>query len=263
MTRIVRVLWIVLAALSATALVAGFTARASLADEPVKLGIGDWPPYFAQDLKHSGSFAYIVSEAFKAGGHQVRFSFVPWKRALSMAEGGELDGSPGWKTTDERRKTFLFSDAVITSTSVIFHLKRTTFTWQKLDDLVSHRIGVTAGYSYGPDFDGAVAQKRLTTDPAKDDLTALKMLLSGRTDLLVMNRDVGLDILHRQLTAEEAAEVTYETRPIDEQPSFLAIARSCPRAEQLIADFNRGLATVKQQGLLDQVKHDMESGLFY
>jgi polar amino acid transport system substrate-binding protein len=237
--------------------------RDSLADEPVRLGIGDWPPYFAEDLKHNGSFAYIVSEAFKAAGHEVRFSFVPWKRALAIADSGELDGSPGWKATDDRRKTFLFSDPVIVSTSVIFHLKRMAFAWRSLDDLASRRIGVTAGYSYGPDFDAAVAQKRLAVDPAKDDLTALKMLLAGRTDLVVMNRDVGLDIVRRQLPASEAAEITYEARPIDEQPSFLAIARSCPRAAQLLADFNRGLAIVKQQGLLEQVKLDMERGLFY
>jgi len=237
--------------------------RKVFAAEIVRLGIGDWPPYFGQDLKHGGYFAYIVSVAFTATGYQVAYSFLPWKRALAEAQDGLLDGSPGWKATDERHVHFLFSDAVITSTSVFFHLKETPFHWSKMDDLAGKRIGVTAGYSYGADFDAAVADKSLTVDTAKDDVTALKMLLMRRVDLVVMNRDVGLDILHRQLDPASAALIDYDRTPVDSQPSYLAIARSSLRAATLIADFNRGLAKLRDQGVLEQVQRDLAAGLFY
>lgn len=237
--------------------------RPAGAAEAVRLGIGDWPPYFGQDLKHGGCFAYIVSEAFAAVGYRVDYIFLPWKRALAEAQDGTLDGSPGWKATDERRAQFLFSDAVITSTSVFFHLKETPFSWSKIEDLEGKRIGVTAGYSYGPDFDAALAAKKLTVDAAKDDITALKMLLGKRTDLVVMNRDVGLDILHRSLDPAAAALIDYDRKPVDSQPSYLAIAKSNPRGATLIADFNRGLAKLRDQGVLDQVERDLEAGLFY
>ncbi|HWT99676.1 MAG TPA: transporter substrate-binding domain-containing protein [Terriglobales bacterium] len=258
---------IFLRAMTAVALAlpwAGFVARhKASAAEIVKLGIGDWPPYFGQDLKHGGCFAYIVSQAFAAAGYQVAYSYLPWKRALAEAEAGTLDGSPGWKATDERRAHFLFSDAVITSTSVFFYRKETPFSWSTLADLAGKRIGVTAGYSYGADFDAAVADKRLTVDTAKDDATALKMLVMRRVDLVVMNRDVGLDILHRRLYPESAALVGYDRKPIDSQPSYLAIAKSSPRANTLIADFNRGLAKLRSDGVLEQVQRDLEAGLFY
>lgn len=233
------------------------------AEEVVKLGIGEWPPYFAQDLKHNGIFAYIVSEAFAAVGYRVEYAYLPWKRALADAQGGVLDGSPGWKATDERRASFLFSDPVITSTSVLFHLKSTPFTWSAIGDLKGRRIGVTAGYSYGPEFDAAAADKRLTVETARDDAIAFKMLLARRTDIAVMNREVGLDILSRGLSPADAARITFDPKPIDEQPSFLAISKASPRATQLIADFNRGLAMIRERGLLDQAKRDLAAGLFY
>jgi polar amino acid transport system substrate-binding protein len=237
--------------------------RPARAAETLRLGIGEWPPYFGQDLKHDGCFAYIVSEAFAAAGYRVEYTFMPWKRALAEVEAGTLDGSPGWKATGERRAQFLFSDPVMTSTSVFFHLKDTPFAWAKIDDLVGRKIGVTAGYSYGADFDAAATAGTLTVDTARDDVTALKMLLSRRLDLVVMNRDVGLDILHRMLDPAAAAMIDYDRRPIDSEPSYLAVARSNPRAATLIADFNRGLATLRAQGVLDQVQHDLEAGLFY
>ncbi|HTI44822.1 MAG TPA: transporter substrate-binding domain-containing protein [Candidatus Nitrosotalea sp.] len=239
------------------------TWRKTSAAETVKLGIGDWPPYFGQDLKHGGCFAYIVSQAFAAAGYQVAYSVMPWKRALAEAEEGSLDGSPGWKATDERRAHFLFSDAVITSTSVFFYRKEAPFSWMTMADLAGKRIGVTAGYSYGVVFDAAVADKQLTVDAAKDDATALKMLVMRRVDLVVMNRDVGLDILHRRLDPDVAALIDYDRKPIDSQPSYLAIAKSSPRADTLIADFNRGLAKLRSDGALEQVQRDLEAGLFY
>ncbi|HVJ42278.1 MAG TPA: transporter substrate-binding domain-containing protein [Dongiaceae bacterium] len=238
-------------------------SKSALAAEVVMLGIGDWPPYFAQDLKHNGIFAYIVTQAFAAVGYPVAYSYLPWKRALAEAQEGSLDGSPGWKATDERRVHFLFSDPVITSTSVLFHLKSMPFAWSTLDDLKGKRIGVTAGYSYGPDFDAAVADRRLTAETARDDATAFKMLLAKRTDIVVMNRDVGLDLLSRNLAPAEAALIGYDPKPVDEQPSCLAISKASPRATQLIADFNRGLAYIRDQGVLDQAKRDLAAGLFY
>jgi len=103
----------------------------------------------------------------------------------------------------------------------------------------------------------------LTVDTAKDDVTALKMLLMRRVDLVVMNRDVGLDILHRQLDPASAALIDCDRTPVDSQPSYLAIARSSPPAATLIADFNRGLAKLRDQGALEQVQRDLAAGLFY
>jgi len=241
----------------------GLKLRVAAAATPVHLGIGEWPPYFSQSLKHQGSFAYIVNEAFAAAGYDVVYSFLPWKRALQEAASGELDGSPGWKSTPERAASFLFSDPVITSTSVFFHTTWAPFSWKNLDDLKGLRIAVAAGYSYGANFDAAVAEKRLTVDVAKDDITGFRMLIDKHVDLVLVNRDVGHDILRRQLAPDDAAFITEDPMPVDEQPSFLAISKKAPHADQLLDDFNRGLATVREQGLLDRVQRDLASGQFY
>lgn len=260
---ILRLISTGLVALGTTAIGAIVDGRHAVAANRIKLGAGEWPPYFSQSLKHNGSFAYIVTQAFAAAGYDVEYSFLPWKRALQEAEDGVLDGSPGWKSTPERAQSFLFSDPVITSTSVLFHLKGTSLDWSTIDDLMGRRIGITAGYSYGTDFDAAVADKRLIVDAAKDDLTALRMLLAKRTELVVMNRDVGFDIMHRSLLPSDAAAIIFNEKPIDQQPSFLAISKKTPHAEQVIADFNRGLAKIRGDGVIDQVARDLANGLFY
>src|SRR3546814_17680884 len=59
-----------------------------------------------------------------------------------------------------------------------------------LDDLHALSIAVVRGYTNTREFDARVADRRLTVEPAIDDLTNLRKLASGRVRLAVLDAAV-------------------------------------------------------------------------
>lgn len=233
-----------------------------IATATIKLAVGEWPPYFSATMKENGVYAHIVKEAFQREGISVHYSFYPWKRALQLTKEGEAAASPGWKVTDERSKDFLFSNPVIISKTVLFFRKNTPLDFKTIENLAGKTVGTTNGYSYGEYFDNASKQGTIKTDPAPNDELSLKKLLAGRIDMVAMNRTVGFDILSR-FPPDERNWIIASNKSIDEQPSRLAISRTYPNALQLMDTFNLGLAKISQDGTLQKLLKDAESGGYH
>ena len=124
--------------------------------EPQKnilLSAGSWPPFTGEHLENFGTASHVVSDAFMSQGIRVEYRFRPWKRAFVEAESGVVDGSILWRYTDDRARSFYFSDTVSTIKIVFFHLKKFTFNWNSLADLKGMRIGLVRGFKYSDDFD--------------------------------------------------------------------------------------------------------------
>ena len=236
----------------------GTSARAA---EPIKLAIGEWPPYFSQNLRENGVFAHIVKEAFAREGLDVSYEFYPWKRALLLAENGSVSGSPGWIMSNERARTFLFSDPVILSKEVLFFRKDKPVNFRTLADLKGKTLGATIGYSYGAAFDAAEKAGDFTLDRAIDDTSNLRKLLAGRFDMIVLNRAVGFELLHSFPTADRE-RIAASTVSVSEKQSRMVIAKTLPNAEKLMQTFNQGLAKVIKDGTAKRFLEDAEAGRY-
>ena len=131
-------------------LTAGSSVRAG---DTVLLTNGEWPPYLSRSLPGHGCMSQIVTEAFKAEGMTVAFTFFDsWKRAYVTTVKGMYEGSVGWTPCPEKDQEVLFSDPVFFHENVLFHLKERSLSWERLEDLAGLRIGVTIGYYYGQVF---------------------------------------------------------------------------------------------------------------
>lgn len=61
------------------------------------------------------------------------------------------------------------SEPVIVVEKALFHLKSTPFDWKTIDDLNHWRVGGTAGYAYGVEWDQAVKEGRLKVSEVRLD----------------------------------------------------------------------------------------------
>src|SRR5262245_34160128 len=93
------------------ALGAGFAGQAD--DRSVHLACNNFPPHKIEKPADDGNAGFdidIVGEALKRIGWSTEISFMPWKRALELAERGQYDGLCSCSYTKEREAKLLFSD---------------------------------------------------------------------------------------------------------------------------------------------------------
>ncbi|AZZ92448.1 transporter substrate-binding domain-containing protein [Hahella sp. KA22] len=220
------------------------------AEDKVWLSIGEFPPFFSSTLSHYGVFPHIVEEAFAAEHIKVEYVFLPWNRALRMAAEGDYDGTPGWVYSKERAQQFSYSDPVLIETKVFFHLKSLNFDWSSIEDLKPYKIGLTLGYFYGPTLARAEVRDGFVFERVSTDLLNMRKLAAGRIQLFAVNREVGLQIARSEISAQDAANITYHPKPISVDAQHLLISRNIDpvRARFLLDSFNRGLRKLRDSG---------------
>ena len=225
---------------------------ASHGQDVVRIACEEWPPYSSAHLKHYGLMTRIISEAFAAENVKVELAFFPTARALQLVKSGEWHATGGWSPTEERAEDYYFSDPLFDEQMVFFHLKSTPFDWQTIEDLYDLEIGTAYGIHYSNEFDRAMREGRLTTQIEHSDVLNFRKLLHGRVDVVPKNLEAGLSLLLTDFSPEEAASITWHSKPLDEGPLVLMFSRKNQHSKQLMHSFNKGLETIKQNGRYEQ-----------
>lgn len=65
-----------------------------VAQETVRIAVGEWPPYLSENARHYDVAAHIVGEVFQASGMKVEVDFLPWARVLVYVESGRYESEP-------------------------------------------------------------------------------------------------------------------------------------------------------------------------
>jgi polar amino acid transport system substrate-binding protein len=243
-------------------LIVGCGVAAAQTSKTIRLTNGEWQPYLSQDVPHHGFASHIVTEAFALVGVEVKYGFFPWKRSYKIAKEGTWDGTAVWVDSDERREDFFYSDAVVPSISVFFHLKDSGFDWDSYEDLTDVRIGGTSQYTYGEEFEAAEAAGIIKTRRAPNDETNLKKLLKGRIDVFPGDVMVTYAQIRDTFSPEDAALFTHHPKAIHENPMHLLLSRKVAESEAMLERFNDGLRQLKASGRYDQIIADALAGKY-
>ncbi|OAJ33914.1 substrate-binding periplasmic protein [Piscirickettsia salmonis] len=212
--------------------------------EKVTLTTGEWQPFVSQTLPENGIAAKIVTAAFAAVGIRVKYQWLPWKRAYNSALDGKADGSFPWSKATQREKNFLYSQPLVVSKTVFYHLKSKPFTWSHYSDLRGNTIGGSLGYSYGDAFAAAINKKHFKYQISKTDTLNLKKLLKGRIDIFPCSIEV-CDTLIKQLGPEAKAKLTYyKEKPLETTSYYLIVSKKLGNHTKIINKFNKGLKLI-------------------
>jgi polar amino acid transport system substrate-binding protein len=235
-------------------------AASAQTSKTIRLTNGEWQPYLSKDLPHYGFASHIITEAFALVGVEVEYGFFPWKRAYKVAGQEEWTGGAIYWDTEERRRDFYFTDAVVPSTTVLFYLKGTEFDWETYEDLSAVKIGATLVYSYGKTFDAAEAAGTIKTARVPTDETNLKKLLKGRIEVFPGEVMVTYAQIRDTFSKEDAGRFTHHPKPVNDQPLYLLLSKKLPGNEALRDLFNNGLKQLKASGRYDQIIADALAG---
>lgn len=220
--------------------------------ETIRLTNGEWPPFTSESLPHGGPLSRIVSEAFALEGVTVQYGYFPWKRAYAYARNGSWDGSVGWEPNAAHLADFAMSKPLIVVDKALYHLKSVPFDWRAIDDLRRWRVGATAGYSYGRQWDQAVGSGRLKVEEVTLDEQNIRKLLVKRVDVVAMETAVADYLISTRFSPEDAALITHHRQLVAQTSISLALSRQRQDGAQLLERFNRGLQRLKASGKYDE-----------
>ncbi|WP_166268684.1 substrate-binding periplasmic protein [Marinobacter caseinilyticus] len=237
----IRLCWLVLC-------IACVPVSVLAADNHLQVSVGDWPPFIAQNQKHHGFIAHLISDIFAAEGYIVSFHFLPWNRAYREAAKVQRDATAVWMYKAERENDFYYSDPVLKEQFVFFHRKGDGFHWQHYGDLVGLTIGGGLGYSYGPEFDAAAEAELFKLERVASDEQNFLRLLIGRIDVFPEEINVGYFTLRRDLKPEQVAQITHHPKPVLENESFMLFPRKGPDSLALVKKFNKRLRQFQDSG---------------
>lgn len=240
----------------------GCAGVAAQAQDSIRLTNGEWQPYLSKGVPHHGIASHIITEAFALVGVEVEYGFFPWSRAMKLAKDGTWDGSAVWGDSEERRANFFFSEPVINSSWVFFHLKDKPFDWSGYEDLSDLKVGGTVEYYYSDEFEAAEAADVFRTIRGRSDEVGLTNLLKGRIDVFPGEVMVTYAQIRDTFTREEASLFANHPRRIDDKPLSLLFSRKVPGSEEMRDRFNDGLAILKESGRYDQVFADAMAGKY-
>ena len=181
---------------------------------------------------------------------------------MKLAREGDWDGSAVWWDKEERRDHFFYTDAIVPTTTVFFHLKRREFDWNTYEDLSEIRIGATLEYTYGKDFDAAEAAGIIQTERAPNDETSLRKLLKGRIDVFPGGLMTTYTLIRDTFSQEDAAQFTHHSKPIAQRKLYLLLSKKAPGNERMRDQFNEGLRMLKENGKLEQIIADGLAGKY-
>ncbi|MGI9488689.1 MAG: substrate-binding periplasmic protein [Geminicoccaceae bacterium] len=203
----------------------------------------------------------IVARASQEVGIDVEFQFLPWKRALEEARRGHYAASSYWYHSEDREQDFIHVGPISEERIVFFHRRdHDVPSWSSLDDLSGFKIGATNGYTYSKAFWDAAEGGKLTVEVAADDVTNLRKLLAGRIDLFAAESSLGWYLINENFTKSEQAQLATLNRPLRITSGYLLVSRKALDAEAVAASLQRGIDSIRDQGLIDQFVRDLMPG---
>jgi len=155
-----------------------------------------FPPFVMDEHSESeGAFPEMVRAACALMKADCRMEIYPWRRALRMAEEGEVHGILVIQKLPERERRFYMTPPIAHSSYVVFARQESHIAYSSPHDLDGYTIGV-----YGPSATSQAADGIAKAVPAVrivlevDNATVLRKLAAlryGEKAVAVMNADVG------------------------------------------------------------------------
>jgi polar amino acid transport system substrate-binding protein len=208
----------------------------------------EYPPYeYLSNGEVVGEDTRIIRQVLSAMGYRANIRVLPWARAETLVKSGQADMLYSLTFSAARDKHYHFTAPISVAQDVFFKRKARDLDWQTLDDLNGLNFGLSAAYSYAPEFmdwlfDGNARITRISNE--KPELTGLRMVGLDRIDLFICEKLV-CEFLLDQTRSEfqELADVEQMPGKVGPQRSFRAgFSRKLSNGGELRDQFNAALA---------------------
>jgi len=223
-------------------------AVASGAGQSVRLACNNFPPHKIEHPAEDGLAGFdidIVREALTRVGLSIETSFMPWKRALELAERGDYDGLCSCSYTKDREAKLLFSEELGAVSVGLFARSGDALAGiASVADLKGRKVATVGGYNLESELITAGAEVEATSS----DKNALDMLVAGNVDLLY-----GYELTTEHFIASDLRSISIAYKEIRRNPYYFCLSRAMPGADAAMQGFNRSLGEMAKDGSINRV----------
>lgn len=227
----------------------------SVFSETLRLASVDWPPFYSKSLVNNGFYAEISKEAFRRGGYEMSITFLPWARALREASTGNFDGLLGAYYSDDREKSFIYTDPVAFNDEVF--VTKADSSINTLDEALVTRI---SGMRATVPVEELKATGIQVVEVGNMEQSII-MLYFNRVDVLVGGHFEFLSQLEK-ITDSSSVKLS-DFRIISPPYSSLSlhnpITKKRKDAVEIVNAFNLGLTSMKKDGTYQSLLMDFRS----
>ena len=233
--------------LAALFLTTGVLLSAFISPAPAKtltVVADEWPPFSGEALPNKGISLDVIRSVLERAGYQVEVAVVPWARIMDGARKGSYDLIGSLFLTEDLKKHVNYSDAYYTTDVKFLRKVGSGHNFESLDDLHALSIAVGDGFLYSEAFDQADFLNKLVVTTT---LQCVQMVAHGRADLTLDSEEVVRYALDHQ-DENLKSLVEFLPTPLASRGIHMAVRKNLPDGDKLLADFNRTLNEMKQDG---------------
>lgn len=212
----------------------------------------DYPPYAGPELPAGGMATELAVTAFGAVGVAIEpVEFLPWKRGYQAVLDGEFDLTFPYVASPNRDQAVVFS-APLYDLRIwpVFRADRMR-PYTGPQSLAGLTLCQPVGYAQPEVLHRMLASGDLhLVQPASMQLCA-RQLLAGRVDLLVDS----VPLFNTMVMSEwkEGPPPKLGDRPVESNPLFALAAHTNPKAPEIVAALNKGIAMLFADGRYDAI----------
>ena len=221
--------------------------------QPKALSIAtlNFPPISDEKAPGYGFIGELFHEVFEPYGYAVNIKVYPWARAFELSKQGEIVvGIFPSIYNEEREQWFFYSDPIMTTGYVLITRKDTGITtYDSLDEFTHMTIGVLRSGVTGSAIDTA----EYTKEEGNNFEMNIRKLLGRRFDLITGEYMAMMNVINNKFAGNKDELVVIDP-PISTIDFYLMISKHAPNAAKILEDCNQGIATIIQNGRLDELK---------
>jgi len=167
------------------------------ASQKISVATLNWAPYIGETICKQGWVQQLTIALLASQGYEITVRFLPWARAIRMAESGLVDmlypeyfiepTAPSDMYKGTNRVEHLALSRKLPGGPIVF-MKRKGETDQyrgKLLNLRNEKIGVVRGYQNTPEFDALMDMGFFDISQSVDDLMNTRKLIRNRINLII------------------------------------------------------------------------------
>ncbi len=185
----------------------------------------------------------------KEAGYETEMKFVPWKSALLKTEEGEYHALMGAFRSDERAAVLAYPEYGYESQKMFFSLKGRNIRYRKLEDLCPFRLGLLRGSVHTEEL-GQV--RCLKTDFTGDETEAMKILLAGRVDIIVADKENLYYSMEKHFPGR-ADDVEPAYPPFHTKKVYTVFSKKFPAHRQYVKDYDEGIKRIQEDGTYEKI----------
>ncbi|XXY44319.1 transporter substrate-binding domain-containing protein [Sorangium sp. So ce269] len=222
----------------------------------------DWLPFHGESLEGGGCFSVALRTALERVGYQADIKFYPWKRAVILAENGDVEVLGSDYYGKKREEHFIYSDPLWETYSGFVKQKNRNFPYalhpEDMDKtyrpLAPYRIGVVAEYTYEQGFENASYLQK-TSVPNEGSL--LRMLIEDRLDLVMIDKYTAEYYMKNEpQLIPHMNQVEFMQPPVSRNWNYYLVSKKGKRPWEIVKAINEGLRLIRADGKLDAIMAD-------